>query len=150
MKIFQYIIGGLLILGMTWLIVTGLKVPEPVGSVASGNEYHSTTTGAAAVGSNWDMIATLQTDQGTLGSIIITTTGTGRLTLYDATTSNAFLRQISANASTTSSSLNILANINTVSTIGTYVFDTIFTKGLLMVWEGTKALLGTSTITFKP
>ena len=147
MKNLAYFLVRLVALTVATIIVIGLIPPkEKTGSVSVTNEYNSTSTGIT----NWDMINTLKTGAGTLGSVTITTAGSGKLTLYDATTSNAYLRQISANASTTTSSLVVLAQFaTTASALGTYVFDNIFTKGLLMVWEGTKVTLGSTTIMWR-
>ena len=136
-----FIISGIIVIGL--FIFFAQKPIEQMGSVASGNEYHSISTGVN--GTSWDMVNTLQTGQGVFGSIVLTTAGIGEVTFYDATTSNVNLRGVA----NTTSTLNVLADIET-TTPGTYTFDTIFTKGLLMVWSGIKATLGTTTITFKP
>lgn len=143
-----YVIGGIILIGAAvWLVLNYVPTEEPLSSVPMANEYHSTSTGIN--GKAWEMINTLDTGNGAFGSVVITTAGTGKVTFYDATTSNAYLRPISANASTTTSSIDVLATFGTTATIGTYVFDVIYQKGILMVWEGTKALLGTTTITYR-
>ena|ERR1035437_785151 len=104
-----------------------------LGSVNTGNEYHSTSTSAGFV--NYSV---LQSGNGTIGSVVITMTGTGTIDLYDATSTvtNA------AWATTT------LAHFGASPTVGTYTFDVIFQKGLLVQF-GTGTIAST-TITYKP
>lgn len=103
-----------------------------VGSVAQGSEYHSTSTSAVFVNNS-----VLVSGSGTLGSVVVTVTGTGSLTLYDGTTTLSHPDW----ATTT------LAYFAGSPTVGTYTFDAVFQKGLLVQFgAGTVA---STTITFR-
>src|SRR4051812_21743146 len=98
------------------------------GSVAFGNDYQATTTDAT-----WTTLTPkiLLSKGGSLGSVIVTTIGTGSLTLYDATTTDNTLR-----ASVATSTITV-ANWQITTSLGTYTFDTSFKNGLIAVWVGT-------------
>lgn len=130
------VIGGIvlaviLVLGGAAL-VGNLNAQKVQGSVNIANDYHSTTTDAT-----WTSPRLIQTGNGTLGSVVITTAGTGRLSLYDATTTNSSLR--------TKSGTTTLANFNVTTTVGTYTFDSQFYDGLIVEFSG--ANVASTTIT---
>ena len=114
--------------------------PEALGSVTRGSEYHSTSTdsfygGLPAV---VNLTGTSTTLSGTLGSVIVTGTGTGNVELFDATTTNV-------NQRVGATSTILLASVP-MATAGTYTFDVIFYRGLTLVTTG---VTGTSTITWR-
>lgn len=104
------------------------------GSVSVGNEYVSTTTSATFAVA--PAFKTLVQGPGTLGSIVVTTTGTGVINVYDATTTTN-----GAIYGTTT-----LVKLTT-SAAGTYTFDMIFNTGLLVETVGTNT--GSTTITYR-
>lgn len=116
-----------------------LKPIQPVsGSTARGSEYQGTTTSPTT--SVFPAENLIQSGSGTLGSVVVTATAAGIITLYDATTSNISLR-----GNTATSSL-ILANFAASPTVGTYTFDRSFYNGLYVSITGAAP---TTTITFR-
>ena len=110
---------------------------EPmVGSVQQGGEYHSTYTPTAGTAAQL-----IKSTPGTLGSIVVTGAGAGYLNIYNATTTNANLRAITA-----TTSLPVLAEAPAGLAAGTYTFDIIAADGMLAVFTGA---IGTSTITWR-
>lgn len=107
---------------------------QSVGSVQRGGEYHAVSNVVTSVS------GVISAEPATLGSVIITGVG-GELTLYDATSTNATLRTVSA-----TTSLPILANFPASTAVGTYTFDVRSSYGLLKVITGTS---GTSTLTWR-
>ena len=111
------------------------------GSVSVTSEYTATTTGdIAAIERDESTDFQLSPRFGTLGSVTITGTGAGELFIFDATTTDNELR-----ASISTSSLTLI-HIPASLAVGTYVFDTLFTTGIVVVEVGT---VHTSTITFR-
>jgi hypothetical protein len=108
------------------------------GSAVIGNEYHSTTTYNARGAVNVSDLRVLQSGSGTLGSVVITGAVAGVMTFYDATST----RTNAEWASTT------LAVFPASTAAGTYTFDTIFQKGLLVDFSSATAI-PTSTITWR-
>jgi hypothetical protein len=132
------IIGGItivllvILIGITWY----KNAPNPMGSISLGSSYKSTTTSSAVVN------PVIKTEGGTLGSVILAITGTAPLTIYDATTTDATKRTITA-----TSSLRVLAYFGASPTVGTYTFDSEFYYGLLASWgSGT---IASTTITYR-
>jgi len=111
-----------------------------LGSVQQTGEYHSTTTTSTY---GFSDLTVLKGEGGTLGSIVVTKAGTTEMNLYNATTSDITKR--TGNIATSSL---LLAHIPASPTVGTYVFDTIFTNGLL-ISVGQKSTLSTTTITYR-
>ena len=107
-----------------------------------GGYYSTTTPQAAQYGAK---IVVLKSGYGVLGSVLFTGSPAnkpGRITLYNATTSNVNLRTGGRATSTI-----FLAEFDPGQATSTsYVFDTTFTDGLLMV---TNDIPATSTITWK-
>lgn len=105
-----------------------------LGSVGVSDEYVATSTGAQAQFPNYRNA--LQTDfrsgygtttPGTLGSIIITTPGTSRFCLYDATSTATNVDTSYGPTGTTT-----IACFGASAPAGTYTFDTIIRKGILV------------------
>lgn len=108
-----------------------------LGSVARGNDYYSIVT-ATGLTANKGL---LKLGSGTFGSVVITGAAAGTFEVYDATTTNATLRTITA-----TSSLRRLASFPTNAAAGTYTFDTAFNQGLIVAFTGTQ---GTTTVTYR-
>lgn len=107
---------------------------QAVGSVASNEGYYSTTTDATfLVAPSYKV---LRVGRGMFGSLIVTTTGSGVINVYDASTT------INGGIYGTTT----LAHITT-SAAGTFTFDTNFNTGLLIETVGIDT--GTTTITYK-
>lgn len=142
---------GVFILAFTALVVFSVILSsqprEAVASVAYGNDYNATTTSPAfnPLDGNNSKLIQLKSQQGSLGSVIITSAGTGggAINFYDATTTIAAQR--AASMSTTSI---LLASVPNGGTVGTYVFDIATKNGLVMVYEG-GGTIATSTVTFR-
>lgn len=109
---------------------------QTFGSVAIGNEYHSTSTSFLST-----PISLIATGNGALGSIIITGSNTGVTNIYDATTTNINLR--TGQAATSSI---LIASLPASLAVGTYTFDVLYFNGLLFDRTGT---VPTSTITYR-
>lgn len=134
---------ALTVLGSLFLIIACIYVLKnpvtAVGSVDLGSDYHSTTTRAVlnANGANAAMItSTINSTQGTLGSVVITGANTGSINLYDETTTAAH-----TDHATTS-----IASIPGSTAAGTYTFDAVYFRGLVVEINGNVA---TSTITYR-
>lgn len=137
MKTFKIIASAVVCLVFVFgIYITGKQSnlePQVIGSVTQGGEYHSTSTTPSS-------FKVLDTGPGILGSVTITTAGNDTVALYDATTSNASLRTLSATTT--------LAFFQTTATVGTYVFDATFYTGLLVQVSGGN--VASTTITFRP
>jgi len=127
-KIKLSLAGALLALA-SFLVGTG-NVPV-LGSVGVSNEYVATSTGAQAQFPNYRNA--LQTDfragygtttPGVLGSVVITTPGTSRFCLHDATST-------ATNAENTSGTTTI-ACFGASAPAGTYTFDIAVQRGVLV------------------
>lgn len=108
-----------------------------LSGVQDGQAYTSVVT-ATSLTANKDL---LKLGNGVLGSVVITGAATGTFELYDATTTNATLRTITA-----TTSLVKLASFPASTAAGTYVFDAAFSQGLIVAFTGTQ---GTTTITYR-
>ncbi len=103
---------------------------RPVGaSTFQGQDYMGTTTDQT-----WTTLVpkVLKSQGGALGTVSVTTVGTGSLTFYDATTTNVNLR-----TNNTATSTIVLANFQITTSLGSYTFDRTFNDGLIVVWTGT-------------
>jgi hypothetical protein len=128
------IIGGIMII-IAGIIGYQLNQPDQfISSVQRGGEYHANSNVVTSVS------GVISANPATLGSVIITGTG-GEMTIYDATSTNATLRTVSA-----TTSLPILANFPASTAVGTYTFDVRSSYGLLKVIDGVS---GTSTLTWR-
>ena len=116
---------------------------ESFGSVVQGNEYLATTTcpNSTLCGNTANSVRLLKTGYGAVGQITITGAGAGELSLYNATTSN-----VSARAADKATSTIAIALAPASAAANTYVFDAVFTDGLLLVVGATAP---TSTITWR-
>lgn len=112
-------------------------------SVQVGHQYQATTTPQVLAGTNMcpARVGMASSTTGSLGSVVITKSGTGPLTVYDATTTNITLRN---NVATTSL---IIASFPSSPDAGTYTFDAEFKRGLLIDFTGTT--VSTSTVTYR-
>lgn len=108
-----------------------------LGSVSRGDEYSSLVT-ATGLTSNKNLI---KLGSGVFGSVVITGAAAGTFEAYDATTTDATLRTITA-----TSSLRRLASFPANAAAGTYTFDTAFNQGLIVAFTGTQ---GTTTVTYR-
>lgn len=141
----KYIYIGIVALVVIWGIFVLSRIDfsrdqGAFGSVSETSEYFSTTTTPVFSGS-FTNPRILKTGTGALGSVIITGAGAGVITLVDATTTNASLR--SAGQATTSITL---AEIPLSAAAGTYTFDVVFKRGLILTVTGTAP---TSTVTWR-
>ena len=110
------------------------------GSIAQGQELNSTTTNAVMASNNPQV---LKASPGSLGSVVVTKSGlgTGSWILYNATTSDVNKR--TGQKATTSI---IQAVLPANATVGTYVYDSTFSDGLLADFVASQ---GTSTISWR-
>lgn len=122
-----------IIIGLVAVILIVNKSPLPsVGSVTRGGEYQATSTypvGAAALYSTL-----ISNTNGTLGSIIVSSTTVGTLKVKNATSTSDV-------ASTT------IATFGASPANGTYTFDAIITRGLII--ELSPGFTGGYTITYR-
>lgn len=122
------------------LIATNRPPEQAMASVMQGGEYHATTTSPSVLIPTV-MPLVILANSGTLGSVVITGSGTGAFQLIDATTSDITKR--TGNIATSSL---VLASFPNSPTVGTYTFDIAFYKGLLFDTNGTQS---TTTITYR-
>lgn len=130
-KSFSLLLGLILFLGVIGFIVSRPAVKTiTAGSVTQGSEYHATTTLGVAQ-THTDVIDAFP---GTLGSVVITTAGTGSLTIYDAARSGDI------------NATNTLMTIPASLVAGTYTADAIATHGLVFVYA---SFAPVATITYR-
>ena len=158
------IVIGLLLIG--YFLISGIKTEvkgvcgENIGSVSTGGEYHSTNTKAMNSGAGFvlaehrviasttplSMVTSTPSyydylDQRftsvTLGSIIISSSTPYKLVIHNATSSTD-------KASTT---VAVFDNNTSDMTAGTYTFDIMLDRGLVLEFEA--GFLGAFTITYK-
>lgn len=136
-KTLTIILGFAILIGGLFGYNAIRETPKTLGSIQDGQAYSSITT-ATGLTANKDLI---KLGSGTLGSVVITGAAAGTFELYDATTTNASLRTITA-----TSSLTKLASFPTNAAVGTYTFDIAFSQGLIVAFTSTQ---GTTTITYR-
>lgn len=128
------------IVGTTFGLVISqadIQVPD-IGSVSQGNGYIATSTPSDRSQISGQIIK----GKGTLGSAVVTSPGTTRFCIYDATTTDATLRPTAIKATSTIE----LGCVNTAN-VGTYTFDVDYSYGLYLdVKSGTE---GTTTVTYR-
>ena len=127
------------VLGVIW------QKPWQVGaSVIAGNSYLSTTTPQVADMTNLcpQRNNAASSTTGTLGSVNITTSGLGVLSIYDATTTDVTLRVAAATSSL------LLADFP-ASTAGSYHFDVEFKRGLLVDYTTFGTGVSSTTISYR-
>lgn len=121
---------------ITVLILLLVNRPQVAnGSVNLFNDYQSTST---PINNGTFQVMSVP---GAIGSVIITGTSTGSLSIYDATTSSVLLR-----AATMSTSSITIGSIPIALTTSNFPFDTRLLNGLLIVTTGNAP---TSTITYR-
>ena len=128
------ILAALGLLTLLLVLLPKLEVAKEsnvLGSVTVGNGYFSTTT-ASVVATTWTepraVTGTTSPTTGILGSVVFTKkTEVTTLNIYDATTTDVTKRKDSIATSSI-----LMASFGTSTAVGTYVFDTVFTTGLLI------------------
>lgn len=127
------IVIGLLVVGVG--VYSANPTGNSFGSVMQSGEYQATTTysklGVPLFGTNQTIISN---NSGVLGSVIITGAVAGPMRFMNA-------------SSTTDISSTTIAVFPNSTAAGTYTFDLIVTRGLIV--ETTSGLLPTTTITFR-
>lgn len=135
----KYLLGlgaMLLFVGFLFGLSSFQDARNTEASTIIGGEYQSTITRRMPAGTAITNLTVLKSGAGTLGSVVITGAGTGVLTLYDATST----------VTNTEWATTTLATFPASTAAGTYTFDVIFRKGLLIDYSGT---VGTTTITYR-
>lgn len=133
------LLGVIGLLGLFWQ-----KPWQALGSVEVGNSYRSTTTPQVASGtnlcpqSNYNLASSTT---GTLGSVNITSVGTSRFRIVDATTTDATKRAVAATTSL------LLADFPIGASNGSYHYDVEFKNGLLVDTGLSSSGTGISTST---
>lgn len=132
MKTTMYIIGVIMLLmaGTIGYQANQLNNQENLGSVNITGEYHSTTNTGGAV----------KTSAGTLGSVIVSGTGSGNVDIVNATTTDGTLRATAATSSL------IVASVD-LGTVGTFTYDIILTDGVVIDYDA--GTTGTTTVTWR-
>lgn len=135
------ILSVIAILGLLWQ-----RPWQTFGSTVIGNEYLATTTNTQALFNNYTVIRgkTGRSATGTpttLGTITITQTGTSPMCFYDATSTIT-----NAEWATTT-----IACFAASPTVGNYIFDAQYNKGILLEFTGspTATSRASTTITFR-
>lgn len=132
------ILSALIVIGL-FLVGFGVYSPKQtvksLGSVSKSNEYQATTTysklGVPLFGTNQTIISN---NSGVLGSVVITGAVAGSMRFMNAT-------------STTDVSSTTLVVFPSSTAAGTYTFDLVAPRGLIL--ETTTSLLPTTTITWR-
>lgn len=113
-----------------------------VGSIGDGQAYYSTTTDQT-----WNQAPffhIIRAGYGVLGSVVITKSNVAALNIYDATTTD--ITQRTGNLATTTI---LIASFPPSATVGTYVFDVQFTRGLIVETPSAGNVVASSTITWR-
>ena len=113
----DYIIGGLIVLVaiIGWLYFTAV---QPSGGVPVANEYRATST-AAFASSTAAKYQLIKTGNSVLGSVTIASSSSKILTIWNAT-------------STIDTASTSFVAFKASAAEGTYVFDAILTRGLIV------------------
>lgn len=141
----KYLIGGIIIIGLAFAIggyaafqnanlyIKVDEAEEKLGSVQQAGEYHATSTGVGiSLSTDTELISD---SSAVLGSVIIlASSSAGTLTFKNA-------------SSTTDTASTTSVVIPTSLPEGTYTFDMIFTRGLVI--EPTGNLDGNFIITYR-
>lgn len=124
------------------------KQATSLGSTVGGNDYQATSTGFGAIygAQSFNLLAVgsqvIKGGYGSFGSVIITGANTGVFNIYNATTTD-----INKRVQTKASSTILLASFPASATAGTYIFDEVFTDGLLI--DLISGQIPTTTITYR-
>lgn len=138
-KIIYATLGVISIIVLLVSVYTSFNKPEKViGSVAQGNECEATTTITSFFGAT-GITKQLRSGPGALCNVNVMSTGTGIITIYDATTSNALLR---TNTATTT-----LAAIDTSKSVVSFQFDIVAHYGVLV--ETNNLAVGSTSISVR-
>jgi len=138
-KLLLSIIGvAIIVAGVLWYFHPSEPI-EPIKGVSEGNQYNATSTAASNGYGAITGDQLIKTGWGTFGSLVITGANTGVMNFYNATTSDITKR--TGNKATTTL---LITSIPASLTAGTYVFDAIFTNGLLLELEN--GIMPTTTI----
>lgn len=138
LKIFTIIGGllGVLVASFSGVQLSQFKNEASLGSVQQANEYHSTSTSYLSTPNS-----VIKTGSGAIGSVVISGSNTGRIDMYDTTTTNKNLRTGQAPTATI-----YIGSIVASQAAGTYTYDIEFYNGLYLDFTGS---LPTSTITYR-
>lgn len=112
------------------------------GSVSVTDEYIATSTAANTLYGAFTTGRLIRTGTGSLGTVVITGANTGVINFYNATTSNVLAR-----TGNKASSTILMASIPASAAAGDYVFDALYTDGLLVTLES--GSMPTTTITYR-
>lgn len=140
-------LGLMIILGAIVLtaVLLAWNSNRALGSVdsESGGYYSTSTTLAVGHAAGWRVLTSTSTPRsGIFGSIVVTGgPKAGNIQIYDATTTD-----VNKRTGNVSSSTILLADLPSGTASTTYVFDSTYKTGLIVV---TSALPATSTITWK-
>lgn len=126
------IIVGIIIVLILLLINFNSGVKDSIGSVARNGEYQATSTYPVGVATLYSTL--LDNTNGTFGSIIVSSTTVGTLKVKNATSTSDV-------ASTT------IATFAASPANGTYTYDAIITRGLII--ELSPGFTGGYTITYR-
>lgn len=142
-KVTLTVVFSIAVLSIAFFVLSLLNnVGRADASVRRGDQYQATTTPQLVTRTNlcparFNMASSTT---GILGSVVITKSGTGAITIYDATTTNINFRVNQATSSI------IIADFPSSPDMGTYTFDIEFKRGLLIDTSGS---VSTSTITYR-
>jgi len=115
MKTLSTIIGVVMLI-MASMIGYLLNSPEiPLGSVQTASEYHATSTRDMTVNTQ----QLIQNGISTLGSVVIASSSVTSMSIWNAT-------------STTDVDKTILTTFDASSANGTYTFDAVMTRGIVV------------------
>jgi hypothetical protein len=142
----KILIGLGLMLAVLGGIYFTLNTEQVVGSAVIGNEYQSyrITSGNASTSAQL-----VKLGPGTLGSIIVSSSTTGTLEVYDGVISGKTLTgaALTPGQGATTTATTTVALFPTNAVAGTYTFDSIITKSLYIL--PSTNFVGSYTITYR-
>lgn len=125
-------------------------IPQSIGSVSVSSEYNATSTVQGwwpnpGVAQNTPKVLSLR--PATLGQLIITKAGSAGTTLsfFNATTTDT----TTGNSGRAATSTLLMITVPSDLAAGTYTYDAMFDKGILLITTTTFGNFGSTTITWR-
>lgn len=142
----KYLIGTGLVLGIALVAFLGFQGLPALGSVADNGVYNYTHITNSNASTSPQII---KSKQGVLGSIVVSSTTSGTLYVYDGTVMDVkYLTGAStAQLFSTTTATTTIAYVGPSPTSGTYTFDVAFTNNLVIM--PSTDFYGSYTITWR-
>lgn len=120
-KLHKVLLAAALAFSLVGLVVLTIQNPvsDTLGSVARGGEYQATTTSTMGTNKHQLIQSAYNSSSVTLGSIVVASTSATTIKIWNAT-------------STTDIASTTLGTLKASVAEGTYTFDLILTRGLIL------------------